>query len=191
MRSKSMRSDVTNRAERKCAAAVMVWMFTWESREKWQIKRADRLFSAQRTAPALSADRYSYSGNPSLRLRISLANSWNCNCTNCCINTVNMFKDWKSVAAKYDSDMKSKAARAPLFAGKTEPVLFTADILWKEIQVRNTRTHVHTTGIGDRSQVITTLTSSNCSLKCLPPDWPKRLSNGSSSKPRHMPLGNK
>lgn len=51
--------------------------------------------------------------------------------------------------------------------------------------------HIHTTEIEDCSQVITTLTSSNSSLKCLPPDWPKKLSNGSSNKPRHMLLGNK
>lgn len=94
------------------------------------------------------------------------------------------------MAAKYNSDMKSKAVRA-LQPDRT--ILFTADILreGKKIQVRNMLMHVHITWIEDRSQVITTLTSSNSSLKCLPPDWPKRLSNGSSNKPCHMLLGNK
>lgn len=57
----------------------------------------------------------SYSRNPSLGLQNSLTNSWNCNCANCCINTVNIFKDLKSVTAKYGFDMKSKAVRAAPF----------------------------------------------------------------------------
>ena len=81
--------------------------------------------------------------------------------------------------------------------GKTGTALFK-DSWWREIFRSETHTHTHThthtdthTATEDGSQVITTLTLSNCSWKCLPPDWPKRLSNGSRNKPRHMLLDNK
>lgn len=86
--------------------------------------------------------------------------------------------------------MKSKAGRSAAFAPKQSRLMFSEG----KIQVRNARTHARTytrQESKDRSQVITTLTPCDGDPKCLPPDWPKELSNGSSSKPDHMLLDNK
>lgn len=198
--SERVRSGVICRAERKCAATLMVWMFARESREWWEIKRGDRQIqqSLQHNGQLLLfllTDRLERGStvNPSLRLQNPLTNSWNCNCANFCINAGDIFKDRKACGSKIDTKTESwETYTVRRLCSETEPLcsrlIFSEK---KKIQVRNTRMHIHTTGIEDRSQVIKTLTSSNCSLKCLPPDWPKGLSNGSSNKPCHMLLDDK
>lgn len=97
------------------------------------------------------------------------------------------------MAAKYDQRCESPAlcrsrhSTAEPYSARL--ILYSGE---KKIQVRKMCTYAHTLqGLEDCSQVIAKLTSSNCSLKCLPPDWLKRLSNGSCNKPCHMLLGNK
>lgn len=131
----------------------------------------------------------SCTGNPSFGQKNSLTNSWTCNCTNCCINTIRVKSLWQQNT--------TEDARAPFFvhaAAKQNHAVHEWYYIQKKkkIQVRKMCMYAHTLqGLEDCSQVITKLTSSNCSLKCLPPDWLKRLSNGSSNKPCHMLLGNK
>lgn len=76
---------------------------------------------------------------------------------------------------------------------KTETFCSRADVLrgggGNKIQVRNTHVCMCTckhTAKEDHSQVIKTTTSSDSSLKYLPPDWPKSLSNKSSNKSSHI-----
>lgn len=118
--SKRVRSGVICRAERKCAATVMVWMFAWESREWWEIKRGDRQIqhALQHNGQLLLfllTDKLERGStvNPSPRLQNSLTNSWNCNCANFCINAGNM--DQKPVTARLT--WKPKAGRSTLFVG--------------------------------------------------------------------------
>lgn len=141
--------------------------------------------SVQWTAPAVSADR-SAALNPSARLRSSLTNSWNCNRANCRINARNIYKRCIYITARLTWNPKlgdlqrlhqNRAAVFPAqrekFRSETRACMYT----WQESK--------------DRCQVITTLTPSDGGLKCLPPDWSKELSNGSSNKPDHMLLDNK
>lgn len=87
--------------------------------------------------------------------------------------------------------MKSKAGRSAAFAPKQ-----SRSVPGWYSQRGKSRSETHERMYTrqeskDRRQVITTLTPSNGGLKCLPPDWPKELSNGSSNKPDHMLLDNK
>lgn len=195
-----VRSDVTNRAERKnCRKSNSVNVCLGEMTDK-ERRRTDTADSFQHSGQLLlslltdTLTKRSCIGNPSFGRKKSLTNSWSCNCTNCCINTTRIFSRSKSAWRQNTT----KDAKAPLFAGAPAAEQSHTQHGWYYIQgeknpgQKDVHVRTHTLqGLEDCSQVIAKLTSSNCSLKCLPPDWLKRLSNGSCNKPCHMLLGNK
>lgn len=83
--------------------------------------------------------------------------------------------------------MKSKAGRSAAFAPTQSHCVPRLTFSEAEIQVRNPLMHVHMT----RKRGSWPSDHNSDFMKCLPPDWPKELSNGSSNKPDHMLLDNK
>lgn len=170
--------------------SVSFGKFEWNARLKEHT--AMTASSGQWTAPALSADR-SAALNPSARLPSSLANSWNRNRTNCPINARNIYKRCIHITARPAWNPKLGDLQR---LQQNRAAVFPADVLGGKNPGQK-RTHAHAHAMytrqesKDRCQVITTLTPSHGGLKCLPPDWPKELSNGSSNKPDHMLLDNK
>lgn len=184
----------------KTAERVTVWMFAWG---KWQIKREDgqiqrTLFSTADSSCSLCWQIHWLREAALEILHLGGKSHWQTAEAATALIAVlippGSFQGLRVRGGKIRPKMrKPRSLQEP--PQQSRAILSTADIIFrgkKNPGQKDVHVRTHTLqGLEDCSQVIAKLTSPNCSLKCLPPDWLKRLSNGSCNKPCHMLLGNK